>query len=212
MLSVYLPRIFTLLLAEADSLTVPGKNSASLEAPREHKQLIEANAIVKYLSTVGKNAWTADASEKLKENALIEFEETVLAQLVKTNAEEALKLAEGVVAKSGLDATQTPTPASIVLFSRLYNVATKAIKLADYPALDKWFKAALDTAWAKAAIEKVASLTTAKSSAPSEGGAKKVAKGTKKVVKAVEPEVKREYVTKLKEGIFKKIPEAGKHM
>lgn len=185
----------------------PGKTSAELEVPKEHKHLIEANAIVKYFAIVGKNSWVApDLVASLKENALIEFEESVLGGLVKTNAEEALKLAEGVLEKAGLDA-EKPTPATVVLFSRLYNVATKALKLGEYPELAKWFTAALGTEWAKAGIEKVAGLTTAKSVKPTKGG-----KVAKEAAKVSEPAVPREVVTKLKEGIFKKIPEVGKDM
>lgn len=83
---------------QVDALPAPGQRYASLEVPREHKGLIEPNAIVRYLSKVGKKPWAASSEEVLRDNALIEFEETALASLVKS-PEEALTQVESVIAK-----------------------------------------------------------------------------------------------------------------
>lgn len=138
----------------------------------------------------------------MKDNALIEFEETVLAASV-SKPEDALTQAESVVSTYGLADSapeSAPSPATIILFSRLYNVASTN-DLAKYPTLSTWFKKVLDSKWAKIGIEKATTVT---------GTKEKKQKG-KKVVKE-EDVSDRVYVTKIKEGINMNIPDPSKKM
>ncbi|KAI5793255.1 tRNA synthetases class I (M)-domain-containing protein [Geopyxis carbonaria] len=177
----------------------PGQDSAALEAPRDHKSLIESNSIVRFCSKVGTKPWTAPSNDVLKDSALVEFEESVLSSLVKSNADEALKLAQGLIAKADLPTSETPSPASIVLFSRLYDVATKS-SLSEYPELKNWFTAVLGSSWAKSGIEKVAALTTVNK--------EKSSKGPKQATEVLET-TERVYVSKLRDGIGMKVPKVG---
>lgn len=138
----------------------------------------------------------------MKDSALIEFEETVLSASV-SKPEDILAQAENAVSKYGLvDSTpeSAPSPAAIILFSRIYNVASTN-DLAKYPALSTWFKNVLETKWAKAGIEKATALTVTK---------EKKQKG-KKVVKE-EDVSERVYVTKIKDGINMDIPDPNQKM
>ena len=171
-----------------------------LEAPKEHKQLIEPNAIVRYLAKVGSTPWARTEDEALKNYALIEYEESVLSPAVAKNAEEALVLAEAAIRKAHLG-TNPPSPAEIIIFSTLYNIASKA-KVDKYPALSAWFAKVVSTNWAKHGIEKVAISTTVKPTKKSKGAPAKEEDATPG----------RVYVKKLKEGVQMKIPKPGEDM
>ncbi|TGZ84817.1 methionyl-tRNA synthetase [Ascodesmis nigricans] len=184
--------------AQIQTAPAPGQQHASLEVPREHKGLIESNAITRYLSKAGKNPWTASHNEYLKDSALIEFEETVLSGSVKSPT-EALTKAEAVITKYGFadsPAGAAPSPGSIILFSRIYNAATST-NIEQFPTLAKWFKVTIDQPWAKTGIEKVAASTAVKPTKRSKGPAKE------------EDVSNRIYVTKIKEGQQMNVPAAG---
>ncbi|KAI5797246.1 tRNA synthetases class I (M)-domain-containing protein [Pyronema domesticum] len=180
--------------------TAPGESIVKLEAPKEHKSLIEANAIVRYFASVGSKPWGKTGEELLKDNALLEFEESILASLVAKKSDEALTIAESTIAKATLT-TEVPSPAEIAFFATLYDVASTA-KVDTYPALSAWFVKVLNTQWAKSGIEKVAALTTVKPT--------KISKGAKKEsATAVEDSTPREMIQKLKPDVQMKIPKEG---
>jgi methionyl-tRNA synthetase len=139
----------------------------------------------------------------LKDNALLEFEESILASLVAKKSDEALTVAESAIAKAALT-TEVPSPAEIAFFATLYDVASTA-KVDTHPALSAWFVKVLNTQWAKSGIEKVAALTTVKPT--------KISKGAKKEsATAVEDSTPREMIQKLKPDVQMKIPKEGEDM
>lgn len=92
-----------------------------------------------------------------------------------------------------------PSPGSIILFSRIYDVAATADS-AKFPQLSKWFKATIDQEWAKTGIEKASALTSVKPTKRSKGAPKE------------EDTSERVYVTKIKEGQEMKVPAPGEKM
>lgn len=113
----------------------------------------------------------------------------MLSGAVTSNPDEALKLAESAILTASL-ATEAPSPAEIVIFSTLYDIASTA-KVESYPALSAWFSKVVCSEWAKNGIEKVTASTTVKPVKPSKGAAK---------------------ASKVKEGIEMKIPKLGEEM
>jgi methionyl-tRNA synthetase len=171
-----------------------------LESPRDHhKQLIEANSIVRYFSNIGSKPWGKTGEEALKDYALIEFEESVLSSALEKSAEEALTLAESVIEKAGLG-TEPPSPAEIIIFSTIYDIASTA-KVDTHPALSAWFTNVVKTSWAKAGIEKVAVSTSIKPIKKSKGSAA-----------PAEETAPRKMEKKLREGIQMKVPKEGEKM
>jgi methionyl-tRNA synthetase len=138
----------------------------------------------------------------LKDYELIEYEETILAPLVSTNANEALALAESVIGKANLD-TEPPSPAEIIIFSALHNAASTA-KVDTHPALFVWFAKVADTAWAKAGTEKATSLTTVK--------LLKISAKARKKTLAAEELGERMSIKNIKAGVEMKVPKAGQDM
>jgi len=177
----------------------PDQQHVTLEVSKDHhKSLVEPNSIVRYFSMIGSKPWGKAGEDVLKDYALIEYEETVLSPAVSTNALEALALAELVIVKNNL-AAEPPSPAEIVLFSTLYDIASTA-KIHARPALAAWFSRVVGTPWARAAIEKVAVLTTVEPTKKS------------KSAPAAEDTSERVYVKKIKEGTAMRIPDEGEPM
>lgn len=131
--------------------------TVTLELPKEHKSLIDANAIVRYFSVLGGTA------TDLKELALIEWEESILAPSIQAGkpADYIFGLVENLISKAGFHETAT-SPAEVVLFSTLYDITEKASPdlLSLYPSLKSWFLRTLCTQWGKQGVEQAAAQTS----------------------------------------------------
>ena len=189
-------------------IAAPDHSYVTLESPKGHKALIEANAIVRYLAAIGSKPWGKTGEDALKDQALIEYEETILSTCASKNADRFLALAESVIVKANLT-TEPPSPAELIIFSTLYHVASTA-KIDPHPALSAWFSKVVRSSWAKAGIEKATVLTTVEPR-------KKIlttAEPRKKIRKApaIEDTSERVLVKKIKAGVEMKIPKAGEEM
>ena len=179
-------------------IAAPGHSYVTLESLEDRKTLIEANAIVRYLAAVGSKPWGKTGEDALKDHALIEYEETVLSTCASKNPDGVLALAESVIVKANLT-TEPPSPAELIIFSTLYNVASTA-KIYAHPALSAWFSRVVKSSWAKAGIEKATVLTTV------------VPQKKTRKTPAVEDTSERVLVKKIKAGVEMKLPKAGEEM
>lgn len=108
-------------------------------------------------------AGTAGAPTTLKELALIEWEESFLALLIKSGkpADYIFEQVEHLISKAGFHETAT-SPAEVILFSILYDITQGASPdlLSLYPSLKSWFVRTLSTPWGKQGIETAAAQTS----------------------------------------------------
>lgn len=192
--------------------TAAGQTNISLEIPRENKILIEANAIVRYFSVIGSTPWPKSGEKALKDYALIEFEES--GQNVK-----AWDVAESIISKANFsqvrkdrsfrwplanhglsqDSTVPPSPAEIILFSTLYDLASTTPPTDD-SILSGWFIRIIQSSWAKSGIEQAAVNTADKPVTVSKGAP------------GMEEKAERVFVKQIKEGLEMKIPKPGEDM
>lgn len=111
----------------------------------------------RYFSVLG------GTSTDLKELALIEWEESVLAPSIQAGkpADYIFGLAENLISKTGFHETAT-SPAEVVLFSTLYDITERASPdlLSLYPSLKSWFLRTLSTQWGKQGVEQAAAQTS----------------------------------------------------
>ncbi|KAF8545415.1 tRNA synthetases class I (M)-domain-containing protein [Trichophaea hybrida] len=176
----------------------PGQSNVTLKSTKDNKSLIEPNSIVRYFANIGSKPWGKTGEDALKDNALIEHEESVLTTSVSTNTNEVLALAESVIGKT-IWGSEPPSPAEVIIFSTLYSVASSA-KSDTHPAVSAWFAKVAGTAWAKAGTEKVTTLIAKPV---------KMSRGARKETPAVEEFVERMSIKNIKVGVEMKVPKAG---
>ncbi|PWW77535.1 methionyl-tRNA synthetase [Tuber magnatum] len=180
----------------AQFVKVSGQTNISLEVPKENKILIEANAIVRYFAAVGSKPWSKSGEEVLRDSALIEFEES--GQGIK-----AAGVAESVISKANFpivgDPTLPPSPAEIILFSNLWDLASTSAS-DNGSALSSWLAKIIGTEWAKTGIEQ-AIIHTA-DNLVARGGA---GKGTVKSTSIPVDDRPRVMIQRIKEGTSMKI-------
>ncbi|RPB05526.1 methionyl-tRNA synthetase [Choiromyces venosus 120613-1] len=184
----------------AQFVKVSGQTNISLEVPKENKILIEANAIVRYFATIGSRPWSKSGEEALKDFALIEFEES-------GQGIRAADVANNVVSKANFptDPTLPPSPAEIILFSTLWDLASTSTSDGK-STLSSWFIRIIGTEWAKIGIEQAATHTSDKPDKPATKSAGKGAgKGAAKNTSALVDDTPREMVQRIKEGTDMKI-------
>ncbi|KAF3929877.1 hypothetical protein ABW19_dt0210074 [Dactylella cylindrospora] len=128
-------------------------------APKDNIRLTDINAIVRFLARIGGAPW--NSTDRAPDDAWIEWEEIVLRPRI-SELGIVLDLAEGLLIKSGFGATDSVTPAQIILFSTLYDSAAAAPSdsLSKHPNLKIWFYQTLESEWAREGIQKAATMTT----------------------------------------------------
>ncbi|KAH0563479.1 hypothetical protein GP486_001945 [Trichoglossum hirsutum] len=154
---------------EVDTAKVPGQYDVTLELPKEHKGLIDANAIVRYLAVVGQTPYKR-SNDSLSDDALIEWEESVLQGSASSLSFTAasLEAIESRLSSASFVKSPSipPSPAEIILFSTLYSPVSSLSPAAfgTLPGLRAWFfDLALTSPWAIAGIELAASQTSSSS-------------------------------------------------